>query len=126
MRKMLLLLFLIFSVKSMATCQKTAQVINATEMDTSVTSTTMSMRYQELASVYTTWTGQPFGTSTVQASLDGDNYFDLSVTAATGTPAQILYDIQNKAYKDLRVIYEFGSISASSTLESWISVKGGC
>lgn len=82
------------------------------------------IRHQDNVGLQIRWTGDPTGTITIQATINGTDYEDLTLTGLVqpaGTDGSIIGYLNQLPYRKVRVKYE--NASGTGVLNIWIMSK---
>lgn len=94
------------------------------DMTTTLTSLITNIQYLDNVCVQLNFTGTPTGNFYVQTSLDGLNWINLNLSPtplASGSADQILLDLGNLSFPQIRVQYV--PTSGSGTLNMYLGAK---
>lgn len=93
--------------------------VDAVDMSSDVTSDSIDCRNMEFITFQFIFTGSPTGTFTVEASLDGSTWTELSLAelTAAGSGGNHLVDLYNVNYQNIRTKYT--ASSGSGSLDVW-------
>lgn len=99
------------------------KLVDAVSLASSFVSSPTSVKYLDRTLLQIVCTGAPVGTVTVQASVDGTNWFDmpLGLVALTGSPQRYFIDISQSAIIQIRINYV--ATSGSGTMTAIVSAK---
>lgn len=101
-------------------------VISGDMSQTTVSSTAITVSYQDNVGIQVTWTGTPTGVIEVDGSNDGTNFYSLTFNPAISQPAGVaggfLLDINQFPFAYIKLLYT--KTSGTGVLDAYLVAKG--
>ena len=103
---------------------KPYQVVTSGDMSSDVTSDATNIQFLDAVAYQLIWTGTPTGSFSVQGTVDGTNWDDLTLStniSAAGSGDTALVSLSDLPFKQIRVKYT--ASSGSGTLDVHVMAK---